>query len=202
MSILGMSQESRVSCLLPYLVKYPETLREEHTSAKIGFWAVSSCDSGNEGFWGDEYMGLSKLYSETLSGNGFLLSFGLEAHPCSAFTSPGANMAQPENWRVAIRAARHLSRHQGDYGDGVVVRKSRLAAEEPRCWIAGVQRSPPPRVSVNPQTLAGVGAVPRERRAPAVTGSLGGDGVPALRCFFSYLGCRTWDAPSSCRATL
>lgn len=59
-----------------------------------------------------------------------------EAHPCPAFTSPGANLAQLENWHVAIGAARRLSRHQGDYGNDVVMRKSRLAAEEPRGWIA------------------------------------------------------------------
>ena len=137
-----------------------------------------------------------------LSGNGFLLSFGLEAHPCSAFTSPSANMAQPENQRVAVGAARRLSRRQGDCGDGAVTRKSRLAAEELWGWIAEVQRSPLPHVLVNPQTLAGVGAAPRERRAPAAGGSVGRDGAPALCCFFSYLGCRTWDAGTCCRTTL
>lgn len=111
-------------------------------------------------------MGLSKLHWETLSGNGFLSLFGLEAHPCSALVSPGANVAQRENRRVAIGVARRLLRHEGDYGDGVRVRRSQLAAEELRGWVAEVQRLPPPRVLANPQTPAGVGAAPRrgERR--------------------------------------
>lgn len=114
-------------------------------------------------------MGLSKLHWETLSWNGFLSLFGLEAHPCSALASPGANVAQRENRRVAIGVARCLLRHEGDYGDGVATRRSRLAAEELRGWVAEVQRLPPPRVLANPQTPAGVGAAPRrgERRGGA-----------------------------------
>lgn len=62
-------------------------------------------------------MGFCKLHLKAFSGNGFLLSFGLEAHPCSALTSPGAGVAQLANWCGAIGAARCLSRRQGDYGD-------------------------------------------------------------------------------------
>lgn len=65
---------------------------------------------------------------------------------------------------MAIGAARRLSRHQGDYGDDVVMRKSRLAAEELRGWVARGSAQTFPHVFVNPQTLAGVGAAPRERQ--------------------------------------
>jgi len=86
------------SFLLGEISRTPQ--REGHNSATvvgIVFWAVSGCDWGNEDFLGDKYPGLSELHSEILSRNGFVLLFDLEVHPCSAFASPGANTAQPEN---------------------------------------------------------------------------------------------------------
>lgn len=77
----------------------------------IAFWAVSSWDAGNEGSWGDEYMGLSEIIWKCSQEMDFCHCLVLKHVP-----------ALPSRVLVLIQHSRKTG--AGDYGDGGVVRTS------------------------------------------------------------------------------